>query len=339
MIFLFETKKLLLTPVMIGCIVISLLLNMVIIIAYDNMEVDRNMKPNNVFEGLNASDIAQGRIDVTGAKGEQADRIREKYTRLQLVIDEKAANGDALYAYFYDETYYLHSLLFGTIFFAIIGESCLLALFSVLLSVTYENLRSTENIVYASKVGRSVMRYKLPASLVSTVICTAILLFGTLSVFLLKFDFSGVWNDNVSSSFNMAVHSFGKPFITWQSFSVGGYFWAVIGTSLALALSICLFGYAFGMAVKNATFAFIGPVIVLALMFLVRQLLPVGSVIRGFFALLPVNLWLDSSEWFTDASADILWANFETIGTVGSLALFSVVSIISTKIFRRREII
>jgi hypothetical protein len=338
-IFVCEFKKLLLASAIIGFLVICLLFNIIIIAAYDDPEYDVGAEACNIFVGLDASIIAEGRIAVTGATGVYADNIRAKYAKLQPIIDEKAANGDALSNYLREGTRYLHGLLFGTIFFAIIAESCLLALFLALLSVTYENTRGTENIVCASKVGRSVVRSKLAASLAGAVLFTAIILIVSLCVFFIKFDFSGVWNDNVSSSFNTAVNSFGKPFITWESFTVAGYLWAVIGGTVILAVCVCLFGYAVGVFAKNAYGAFIGAAVVIALMFLVKPLFPVGSFVRGVLGLMPAYLWLYSSEWFTDGSADILWANFETIGLAASLVIFIAAGAVSTNIFKKRELL
>ncbi|GHU87415.1 hypothetical protein FACS1894202_01650 [Clostridia bacterium] len=339
MLYWYELKKLLLTPAIIGFLALCLLLNIIIIAAYDNMEYDSGADAFNIFEGLDASAIAEGRIAIYGVTGQYADNIREKYAKLQPVIDEKAANGDALSDYLRDRTHYLHGLLFGTIFFAGIAESCLLALFLALVSVTYENTRNTENVICASKVGRRVVRSKLAASLVSSVICAAILLIVTLTAFFIKFDFSGVWGDNVSSSFNMAVNAFGKPFITWESFTVAGYFRAVIGGTLALAVCFSLLGYAVGVFAKNAYGAFIGTAVVLALMLLAKPMFPIGSVIRSAFNLTPPHLWLNSPDWFTDGAADILWANFETIGLAVSLVILVAASAVSTKIFTKRELL
>ncbi|MBK5262771.1 MAG: hypothetical protein JJE17_09415 [Peptostreptococcaceae bacterium] len=78
-----------------------------------------------------------------------------------------------------------------------------------------------------------------------------------MTVFFLRFDFSGVWNDNVSSMFNYTVSEYGKPFITWHSFTVGGYLWATIGVTFGLVICICLLGYAAGVFVRNGYGAFI----------------------------------------------------------------------------------
>jgi hypothetical protein len=343
-LFAYELKKILLTPAIIGFIALCLIFNIIVIVANDDgangaIEYSADEEIPNVFEEWDASAEAEVRIKVYGVSGKYADNIREKYAKLQPVIDEKAANGDALSDYLRDRTHFLHGLLFGTIFLIIIAESCLLALFAALISTTYEGIRNAENVVCASKTGRRVVRSKFAAALAATIFFTAVILAVTLIAFFVKFDFSGAWNDNVSSAYNSAVHAFGKPFFTWESFSVAEYIRAVIGGTFALAVCFCLLCYAIGVFAKNAYGAFIGTVVVIAFMFFIKFPLPVGSEIRSALLLSPIHLLFNSAEWFTDGSADILWANFETIGLGVSLTVLAIACAVSVRIFKKRELL
>jgi hypothetical protein len=338
--FLYELKKILLTPAIIGVALLCLIFNIVLVCAYyDDTDFQSDSQAVNIFEGFDASNIAEGFVAKYHVTGSNADNIREKYAKLQPVIDEKATNGDALSNYFREQTYYRHGLLFGTMFLAIIAESCLLALFAALVSVTYENTRNTEHIVCASKVGRHIVRSKLCASLTAAVCFTAIILVLTLGTFFAKFDFSGVWGDNVSSAFNFAAYSYAIPFITWHSFTVAGYLWAAIGALFSLAICFCLMGYAIGVLAKNSYVAFIGSILAVALPFIVKPLFSIGSITLSALNLAPTNLWLNSAEWFTDGNAGILWANFECIGLSVSFTALALVSFAAAKIFGKRELL
>lgn len=340
MLFRFELKKLVLLPVMIGFVVLCIVLNAVIAIAsYNDYSLNYEADIVNIFEGLKTNEIAEKYIRKYGITGENAKNIRNKYEKLQHVIDEKAANGDALSKYFGEKTHYLHSMLFKTMFMAIIAESCLLALFAALISVTYENLRDTEHIISATKVGRRILRTKLCASLTVAIALTAVVLGVSLCVFFLRFDFSGVWDDNVSSMFNYAVNEYGKPFMTWQSFTVKGYLWATIGITFGMAICFCLLGYAAGVFVRNGYGAFIAAALVIGITFLVKVLFPMGSVSRAIWGLTPIWLWKNSGLWFTDGGADIIWANFESIGLFLSLTVLSITAFIATKIYKKRELL
>ncbi len=338
--YLYEFKKILLTPAIIGVALLCLVFNIVLVCAhYNDTDFRSDSQAVNIFEDFDASNIAEGFIAKYHVTGSNADNIREKYAKLQLIIDKKAANGDALSNYFHEQTYYRHSLLFRTMFLAITTESCLLALFAALVSVTYENTRNTEHIVCSSKVGRHILGSKLSASLTAAVCFTAIILALTLGAFFAKFDFSGVWGDNVSSAFNFATYSYAIPFITWHSFIVAGYLWAVIGALFSLAICFCLMGYAIGVLAKNNYGAFIGSILAVALPFIVKPLFSIGSITLSALNLTPTNLWLNSPEWFTDGNAGILWANYECIGLSISFTSLVLVSIAAAKIYRKRELL
>jgi hypothetical protein len=271
--------------------------------------------------------------------GENAENVRNKYKKLKPVIDEKAVNDDALSIYFGEQTHYRHSLLFKIVFMAIIGEVCLLALFSALISVTYENLRGTEYIIFTSKVGRRVFKAKLCSSLVASVALIGVILGVSLGIFFHRFNFSGVWSNNVSSMFNCAVNEYAKPFITWNSFTVGEYLWATVGLTFGIAVCFCLLGYIVGVLVRNGYGAFIIAASVVGFTFLPKPLFPMGSVSRSIWDLTPVWLWKNSGAWFTDGGADIIWANFECLGIFASFTVISTAAIIATKIFKKKELL
>lgn len=340
MLFRFELKKLVLLPAIIGFVVLCIVLNAVIAItSYNDYTSNYETEIVNIFEGLKTNEIAETYIRKYSITSENAENTRNKYEKLQLVIDEKAANGDALSKYFGEQTHYRHSMLFKIMFMAIIAESCLLALFAALISVTYENLRGTEHIISTTKVGRRVLRTKLCASLTVAIALTAVIIGVSLSVFFLRFNFSGVWNDNVSSMFNYDVNEYGKPFMTWQSFTVEGYLWATIGITIGMVVCFCLLGYAAGVFVRNGYGAFIAAVLVVGITFLVKVLFPIGSVSRAILGLTPIWLWKNIGMWFTDGGADIIWANFESVGIFVSLTVLSIIAFIATKIYKKRELL
>ncbi|MFC3769526.1 hypothetical protein [Paenibacillus sp. GCM10012303] len=339
MLFGYELKKLALSPVIVGFVALCIVFNAAIAIAgYNDLDSDDETEAVNIFENFQTREIAEAYIRKYGITDANAENIRSKYDKLQPVVDEKSANGDALSTYFGKQTHHRHSLLFGTLFMAIIAESCLLALFAALLSVTYEQMRGTEPIICATKVGRRVLIAKLCASLTVAAALTVVIIGVSLLVFFLRFDFSSVWKDNVSSMFNYAVNEYGKPFITWRSFTVAGYLQATIGVSLGLAVCFCLLGYAVGVWVRSGYGAFIAAASVVGVTFLAKPLLPIGSVFRGIWNLTPVWLWKNSAMWFTDGGADIVWANFEIAGLLVSLAVLSVAAFMASKWFKRREL-
>lgn len=339
MLYKFELNKLIFQPAMIIFVVLSIVLNAVIAIAsYNDYRSNYEGEMVNIFEGLKANEFAESYISKYGITGKHAENIRNLYEKLQPVIDEKAANGDALSYYFGEQTYYHHSTLFQTMFMAIIAECCLLAMFASLISITYENLRGTEQVIHATKISWDILRSKLLASLTAAILTSAIIMGFSLFIYFLRFDFSQVWHENVSSMFNFAVNEYGKPFITWQSFTVSTYLWAMISITLGMSVCFCLLGYVSGLYVHNSYGAFITAMLVAVSPFFVKEFFPIGSITRGIMGISPIWLWLNSGEWFTDGGQDIIWANFECLGVIGSLAFLSILSVIGIKKYKKREL-
>lgn len=169
-----------------------------------------------------------------------------------------------------------------------IGEACVLALFLAIFSTGFENINATELTAYSSKIGRRIIKYKLLASLFATAICFVIIATVSLGLFLLRFDFSAVWGDNVSSFFNVAYHSLDTPFITWRSYTVLAYLMASISLGFALAMVFCFFGFTLGLLFRNSFAAIITAVCLVTVMFLGYALCDTGSLARGLVVMTPV---------------------------------------------------
>lgn len=336
----FELKKIWFSPIMISLVLMCLVFNLFLIGLYQ-MPIfhETPSSPPNVFSGLDGQMIAESRIDRYGVNGAAAGHIREKYFKLQPVIDQKALEGDALSVYLGSGSPYLHSLLFHTVLRLIWGELILLALAVTLLSLTYENLRDTEAIVYSSLIGRRLPRIKLAASIISLIgICLALLV-PSLGVFFSRFDFSSVWGENVSSGFNFAPHAYGSPLITWKSYTFGGYFWSVIGLGIGLALLACLIGFVLGQLFRSAYLAFSITSLFLGLPFVLKPLFGIGTIIRSALNLTPFGLWLYSGSWLSDGPADIIWSQFEMRGLIIGYIIGLTAAIVSSALFKRKEIL
>ncbi|MCL2109086.1 MAG: hypothetical protein FWH20_07055 [Oscillospiraceae bacterium] len=340
MLFWFELKKTLLAPVMLGFIALCIVLNVIIVLAHDTVNLDKHSaEPFNVFEEYDASELADYYVRLHGMSGGAEENIRAKYDKLQLVIDEKANDGDALSAYFGYDTYYLHNLLFGTLFFAVIIESCLIALFAVLLSTGYENTRNTEQLICTSKTGRRILRKKLVAALATGLAAFTVILIISLIVLFACFDYSAVWGDNVSSSFNFAPNEWPKPFITWHSFTVAGLFLAVTLAAAGLTLVFTLFGFALGAVFRSGYISCGVAVALCVLQFITPFMLQMGGTLRGVLNLTPVMLWVNSGKWFTDGGAGIVWSNFESFGIIVLLVILSVLALLTESFYKRRDLL
>jgi hypothetical protein len=190
------------------------------------------------------------------------------------------------------------------------------------LSTGYENRRNTEGVIYTSRTGRSILRQKILASLTAATAFFAVILGATLAPYFLRFDYSAVWGDNVSSLFNSAVGDAFKPFITWFSVSVSQLVWLYAAMTAGFAACFARLGFAVGVFVRSSYRAAIVSVALCALMFGAEPLFPYGGAVRSLMNLTPVQLIVNIGDWFTDGYADILWRGFETKGLMLAVHCF-----------------
>jgi hypothetical protein len=342
LIYKYELKKIICAPAIIGFLVLSVFLNVIIVFAgYANTpdidaQIDITVMPD-IFDNYDSSIIAERYIARHNIYGKYAENVRNKYKTLQTVIDEKGKNNDSISYYFGEQTRSRHSLLFKTLFGAIAAESCLAALFVSLLSVGYENMRNTEAVIYTSKRGRMILRTKYLASLTAAFLSFVFIIGVTLSIYFLRFDYSEVWNCNVSSLFNSSVSEGSKPLITWGSFTVLQFVWSYAAISAGLVVCFVLIGFSIGVFMRSSYGAVVVCAGLLATMYVTVPLFPYGGMVRSILNSSPVMLWLNIGDWFTDGYADILWRNFECRGIVYSLLISIIASMVAFFHFHSRD--
>lgn len=296
-----------------------------------------------VFEGYEVKDIADIYINVAGLSGFFAKTMRDKYTALQKVVEEKAKRDESLTLYFAGATHHRHNFLFGTLTGWLFTEAVLVSVLLVLLSIGYENIHGTENLVYSTKKGRLVLRPKFAASVTVGFLAYALLALITLVVYFSKTEYGGVWRSSVSSLFNYRVDLIAgiRPFVTWYSFNILTYLMAMLAMGAGVVLCFMLMAFSIGILVRNSYMAFLvllianGVNVVLPMQ--VSQTLTIGLAVRCFSILSPVWLWLKQGIWFTDGDIDIIWPHFEMFGLCMSLAVLTALCLLATNYFRKRD--
>lgn len=297
-----------------------------------------------VFDGYETKGIGESYIAATGVTGSFAESMRDKYAALQTVVNDKAAKDESLSLYFAGATHDRHQVLFKGLMGWLLIEGILVSALLVLLSVGYENSHATEALVYSTKTGRHILRTKLMASLSAGLGSFALL---ALAIFLVYFsanEYGGIWGSSVSSLFNYRYDLIAgyRPFVTWHSFTVLTYFWAVLGISAGMIVCFALMAFSIGLWIRNHYIGFLVflavNAIFVALPLQVPNSLIVSGYIKYYSMLSPVWLWLKHSLWFTDGDVDILWPHFESLGLCVSLAVLTVCSFVSIIYFRKRDL-
>lgn len=298
-----------------------------------------------VFDGYEIKGVGESYIAALGTTGNLAARMREKYSALQKVVDEKASKNESLMLYFAGATYNRHQQLFNSLMGWLLIEGVFIAVLIVFLSVGYENIYKTEDVVYSTKKGRRILHSKIIVSMSTGIGAYTLLAFFTFLFYFNITNYGGIWNSSVSSVFNYRFDIIAgyRPFVTWYSFSILTYLMAALGMSIGLILCFSLMAFGIGMLIRNHYIGFLVFLSVNAAAVTLPMQMPQNMMI-GFYAryysmLTPIWLWLKHSIWFTDGDVDILWSHFETLGLCVSLLTLVTFCIFTAIYFKRRDLI
>lgn len=192
--------------------------------------------------------------------------MKEKYDSLQKAIKILDNDNADLYFYAGKMTPIVHKALFQYQLKALIIESVVFFALLCLKTFSLERQNETASLIYSSRRGRKIAKDKILATGIIGFLYCSVLFFTSLTIFFSKWDFSCIWNMNVSSSFNyisdMNEPIYMKPFITWASLTVKEYFvysllligalliaWWMISNIIALLISNDLLGGLFVSAI------------------------------------------------------------------------------------------
>ena len=175
-----------------------------------------------------------------------------KYDRLAERIAHLSETGAAMDWYGGPITHYVHQFLYGTLMRAVLTEGAVLGMLSMLFLLGYENQQRTAAGVYASRTGRKLCRCKVLAGITWALAVYLLLAAVTLGIFLLFWDWRGVWDGSVSSQFNYVIDLFyPRPFFTWTDFTAGGYLAAAVGLGGLLTVVFALLAAICGTLMRN----------------------------------------------------------------------------------------
>ena len=157
---------------------------------------------DNDYATLDMIALGEGEIAKYKLTGKAAEILRNEYEKLSKRFEQLKQNGEHKEWFFAGQPYRMHSFLFRTMFKTLMFEVLILLVLATALLTTYEFENRTHLVAYSTKRGRSLMRDKLAASLLTTSVITVILLTVTLGTYFTVFDYSHLWGSSISSAFN-----------------------------------------------------------------------------------------------------------------------------------------
>jgi hypothetical protein len=268
--------------------------------------------------------------------------MQRKYEQLAERIAHLSETGAAMDWYSGPITHYVHQFLYGTLMRAVLTEGAVLGMLSMLFLLGYENQQRTAAGVYASRTGRKLCRCKALAGITWALAVYLLLAAVTLGIFLLFWDWSGVWDGSVSSQFNYVIDLFyPRPFFTWADFTAGGYLAAAVGLGGLLTVVFALLAAVCGTLVSNVYLSALVLTLLLCGGAAVQALCAQAGLWMGYALLTfqPVSIWLYINGWFTELGLNAFIPWQETVGAGLSLAVCGLGTALALRDFERKDVV
>lgn len=264
-----------------------------------------------------------------------------KYERLAERVAHLSETGAAMDWYGGPITHYIHQFLYGTLMRAVLTEGAVLGMLSMLFLLGYENQQRTVAGVYASRTGRKLCRCKVLAGITWALAVYLLLAAVTLGIFLLFWDWSGIWGGSVSSQFNYIIDLFyPRPFFTWTDFTAGGYLAAAVGMGGLLTVVFALLAAVCGTLMRNVYLSTLLLTLLLCGGAAAQALCAQAGLWMGYALLTfqPVSVWLYINGWFTELGLNAFVPWQETVGTALSLAVCGLGTALALRHFGRKDV-
>ncbi len=309
---------------------------------YGDLVLSAAREMTDIFEDYDTRDLA-GLYEGVVKDSPAAVRLMSwKYTLLAERAAHLSGTGAAMDLYAGPVTHDAHQFLYDTLFRAVVTESLLVGMLSMLYLLGFEGQRRTVSLICASRSGRKLYGKKVLAGLTAAVFLYILLAAVTLSVYFCLWDYGGVWGGSVSSQFNYLTDMlFRRPFLTWGDFTVGGYLAAELTLGALLTADFALLAAVCGLLLRNVyASALVLAVVCFGGVGLTAMLAQMG-LWCGYFASLvhPACVWLGIGGWFTELGLSGAAPWQETVSTGLDLLAFGLGTALSLRLFRRKDIV
>lgn len=287
------------------------------------------------YQSLDIKKIGEHEIENFELTGAAAETYRNEYARFSDRFDEMVASGEHKQWFFFGKQYFMHSLLFKTVFIHLVIESLILVVLATALISSYEFENRSQLVVYSTKKGRRVMVDKLIASLSVTSILTLSLFAITLGTYFVVFDYTEVWKTSINSGFNW---EYNFPYVSWWDLSLSAYLLLGIGLLFICMLLLSVFSFCISVWLKNSyvTFIFFATIFIGLLTF--PGYIP-GSTNLIFLAGFNLSiLLLSPHQWWMGSSGLTMFKYYELSTVIVWSIIYTIICFLSLKRFRKQDI-
>ena len=287
------------------------------------------------YASIDLQQVAAGTVAQYGLSGSAEKTLLREYDKFSQRFEEMKKNGEHKEWFFAGKAYFMHSLLFKTVFLHIAIEALILIILSTALITNYEFENRTHLVTYGTTRGRRLMKDKLGASVMTAALLTTFLLVVTLSTYFTVFDYTHLWGSSISSAFNW---EYNFPNVAWWDLSVGLF---IVGVIVIVYIAMLLFsGLTFTLTifVKNSYIAAIIMATFFILAWLIPSFMPTSSSLLFITSYNLSVLVMNIPASFMGSSYLVMFKNFEWMTIVYWTMITIVCCVFSLKWFNKEDI-
>lgn len=287
------------------------------------------------YDALDWQAIGEAEINKYQLSGQAADTLRSVYSRLSQRFEEIKENGEHKTWFFAGNPYRMHSFLFRTLFRSILYEALLLIVLATALITNFEFENNTHLVTYVTKTGRSLMKHKFVAALLTAAVMVTVILIITLLTYFSVFDYSYLWASAVSSALNW---EYDLPYVSWWDFSFVEFLqWGVLLTYASVGLFTALV-FAFSVFLKNSYGTFFLFAVFFAAGLLVPGFMPNASPLIFIAHYHPSTLVMNPHYWFMGSSGLTAFKHYEWMTVSLWACITTAVCVLALKRFHHQDI-
>ncbi|MBO8178500.1 MAG: hypothetical protein H0Z31_13775 [Bacillus sp. (in: Bacteria)] len=287
------------------------------------------------YKNFDVMNIAKFQISRYGLSGQAERFVNKQYAQLKERFTELVETNEYNHLFFIGSFYKMHTLLFRTLFRAVLFESIILAVLLTGYLVNFEFENKTHLLTYSSKRGRRLSVDKWIVSLTASSITTVLVLGGTFIAYFSIFDYSGLWKVPISSGFNW---EYDYPYISWWNLPFVLY---LTLASILLLLSVLIFStmtYVIAMWIRHSYFVFFLFWVLFGAGLLLPSVMAKNSIAIIIVHFTPFILILNPFLWFMESGAFTTFKYYELVTVVVWSILLLIVALYSVRRFKQQDV-
>ncbi|MEI5909697.1 hypothetical protein WAK64_22145 [Bacillus spongiae] len=285
------------------------------------------------FQKFDPDKVAEIEMKMYGISGSAAKLIRSQYDKFNQRYLEVVDNKEYKHLFPAQSVFGTHLLLFKTMFKTLLLESLILTILVTAYVMNFEFDRGTYLLAYSTKRGRELWIDKIWAALITNFGMWTLIMASSLIAYFNVFSYREFWHVPISSYFNA-----GKEwFMSWWNLSFLDYLSAVIILAYLLIILFTLMTVIFTRWIHNSYLVFFLFVFLFGVIFAIPGWIPSHNIAYVFSFFTPVNLILNSFEWFMYRPVKFT-AYFEIITVAVWLVLLLFATLFCIKSFRKHDL-